>query len=282
MTPNSISIQWPVNKDVGRTRKKMQVFFVALLSQSIDKSMGPLLRSAGFDAEYLPHVHDPSRPFHGIRNDAFTFQQVSDLVESEGHAWCALYRDNWQCVGELYREVLRNTTPYNASLTFAAFPPNTTIYAEGNSFFGQIITEIMCNTKKAVFWSVDGNHTNSMVAHIPTKNITVVLLDNDDSWTMHPSKVSHAFEMLRRQLDFIVVGSINFDSRSIVSRTDDYKSRFPTARVVNWAGSKRLPRNCQANFKNCARGGSHQCLPGPAARSSEKLVRLLLASTIVN
>jgi hypothetical protein len=241
----------------------------------LNQAMGPLLRSAGFDAEYLPHVHDPSRAFHAVRNDAFTFQQVSDLVESEGHQWCALYRDNWSCVGERYREVLRNTSPYNDSLTFAAFPPNTTIYAEGNSWFGEIIVTIMCNTK-AVFWNVDGAHTNSMVAHVPSKNTTVILLDNDDSWTKHPSKIARAFEMLRLPPDFIVVGTINKDSRSVVSRVDNSKRRFPSARVVDWSGIKRLPHNCHADFRNCAPGAGHQCLPGPVARSSEQLVRRLL------
>jgi len=268
-------------------------FLLLALSQSRGQSMGPLLRSAGFDTEYLPHVHDPSRAFHAVRSDNFTFQQVSDLVVSEGHQWCALYRDNWSCVGERYREVLRNTPPYNASLTFAAFPPNTTIYAEGNSWLGEIIITIMCNTR-AVFWNVDGHGSNSMVAHVPSKNILVVLLNNDGGlWTMHPSKVAHAFKILRRSPDFIVVGTINTDSRSvkyllpeeifngsIVSRMDDYKSRFPTARVVNCSGIERLPHNCRADFKNCATTGAgaygHQCLPGPVARSSEQLVRRLL------
>jgi hypothetical protein len=155
---------------------------VQMVKQASKQAMGPLLRSAGFDAEYLPHVHDPSHAFRGVRHgrkDAFTFQQVSDLVESEGHQWCSLYRDNWSCVGERYREMLRSTPPYNESLTFAAFPPNTTIYAEGNSWLAEIILTIMCNTK-AVFWNVgahfsvsglmEGSAVASYILHLPLRN----------------------------------------------------------------------------------------------------------------
>lgn len=234
------------------------------------------LEAAGFTTMLLPDVKDPSSAFRKVRNDAFTWQQVSDLATSNHHAWCSFYRDNWSCVGARYRKVLRNTVPYNTSLTFASFPRNTTIYAEGNSYFGEIVMTTMCNTD-ANFWKLDGLWTNSMVAHVRSKNILVVLLDNDDLWVKHPAKVARAFKVLRRQPDLIALGTINFDNRSIESRTSDYKLRFPGARIVDYSGIHRLPRNCRADFKNCVPHAGHQCLPGPTARSSEQLILRLLS-----
>jgi hypothetical protein len=68
------------------------------------------------------------------------------LVEGAGHQWCAIARDNWSCKGKQYVSVLKATAPYHDKLGLAAFPENTFIYVEGNSYIGEILYTTVCHS----------------------------------------------------------------------------------------------------------------------------------------
>jgi len=55
-------------------------------------------------------------------------------------------QDNWICVGPHYAEHLARTAPFNATRLLSQFPPGTRIFAEGNSWFGELVLTLICQS----------------------------------------------------------------------------------------------------------------------------------------
>ena len=86
--------------------------------------------------------------FNGARSRGkWTWDENYRLVTAHGHRWCKLQRDNWSCVGDRYAKILSQTPAYDPSLTLAALPRGTRVFAEGNSYFAQHLGPIICNTE---------------------------------------------------------------------------------------------------------------------------------------
>jgi hypothetical protein len=119
------------------------------------------------------------------------------LVEGAGHQWCAIARDNWACKGEQFVSVLKATAPYDDKLGLAAFPENTFIYAEGNSYIGEVLFSTICNSPNIDVWKPYHGGGNDVFVHEPTKNVTLLLIDNDTFFNIHTEAV---IKMLRYRL----------------------------------------------------------------------------------
>ena len=63
-------------------------------------------------------------------------------------------QDNWICVGPHYAEHLAHTAPFNATRLLSQFPPGTRIFAEGNSWFGELILTLICTATSTSFWAI--------------------------------------------------------------------------------------------------------------------------------
>ena len=70
-------------------------------------------------------LNDPSTgnfmgaPRSGIE---WTWRENYELVRSKGHKWCGLVRDNWSCLGLVYKDVLSHTPPYDSQYSLGALP----------------------------------------------------------------------------------------------------------------------------------------------------------------
>jgi len=58
----------------------------------------------------------------------------------------AAQKDLWICVGQRYAEHLAHTALFNTSRLMSEFPPGTRIFAEGNSFFAELIFTLVCQS----------------------------------------------------------------------------------------------------------------------------------------
>ena len=63
------------------------------------------------------------------------------------HHWCALYRDNWNCVGDRYENILNKTMPFDSRYTIDKLKPGSRVFIEGNHpVFIQLILTWICET----------------------------------------------------------------------------------------------------------------------------------------
>ena len=157
-------------------------------------------------------LHDVHHPWRGLRDAHFEhgWAGIKSTVEDNGHRWCSLCRDLWACDGATYGAVLRKTRVFNSSLNLRAFPRGTRIFAEGNSFLAQHINTILCNSDATVLLvnAYDKPQPNSLLAHEPMSNVTMLLLDNDYHWN-NATKVARM--LLRTQFapHVIALGDLN-------------------------------------------------------------------------
>ena len=164
MSPTGIALLFITMAQMAQARDR--------LSDMKDAIVGKL------DMHRIVRLHDPEDGNffgHGTRGN-WTWSENYQAVTAQGHRWCKLQRDNWSCVGERYAEVLSQTPTYDTSLTLSALPTGTAVFAEGNSFFAEHVTQIVCNTKEIV---VHHGRGNDMLAYIRNGDVTLLLLDND-------------------------------------------------------------------------------------------------------
>ena len=111
--------------------------------------------------------------------------------------WCGCIpsrpQDNWICVGPHYAEHLARTAPFNATRLLSQFPPGTRIFAEGNSWFGELVLTLICQSvddPQLRVWNPiaaagrEAEHPFSVnhVAAWVEADVAIILLDNDDFW----------------------------------------------------------------------------------------------------
>ena len=132
--------------------------------------------------EKVVDLHNPNIPVRQIRPEALNvlhnWTYVAQEITVSGHSWCSIARDNWSCVGERYKEMLKSTPIFNQSLSLLGFPPNSNIYVEGNSFIGELVYGFVCATTNVDVWILDGVGGDSIIAHVPATNVTLFLLCN--------------------------------------------------------------------------------------------------------
>ena len=234
-----------------------------------------LLEAHGLQLTLLKDVHNWRNNYHGIRADVSelwsqdrkqnmteqrcqrisSYEQVDASLKKGStpgrrHEFCSLAaRDNWVCMGEHYESVLRNTLPYNRSLSLDAFPKGTRIFAEGNSFFAQKVSLVICNSQ-AKFWLLDGTNSNSMLAYNSDRDVGLLLLDNDQPWN---NNFTRTVAMLKTawKPTLIVLGDLNKAKllKQSTARIQEYRDAFPHRRVpVVPCGGRGLPNDCGATL----------------------------------
>ena len=82
-----------------------------------------------------------------------TWESTQRAVKGTGHNWCGLMKDLWACDGNRYRDTLLKTAPYAPQARLRELPRGTRIYAEGWSYFAQMIIPIICEDATDV-WCV--------------------------------------------------------------------------------------------------------------------------------
>lgn len=233
--------------------------------------------------EFFPKIREVNLevPFRPMRDVGETILQnwsfVSNEVEEAGHSWCSLYRDNWACVGDRYKEVLQQTPLYNQSFALDAFPSHSNIYVDGNSIIGQLISTIICNSKHVDHvWLLEGSTSNSLFVKSTQPNITLLLVCNSIKLQNSPADTLTFMKTINFTPDYIIRGITN----NKVKNDDHHKiftEEFPFATYLNTTINHRnLPDNCRADFRNCEQGIGHTCLPGPVNTFAEQLVRNIL------
>lgn len=244
---------------------------------------------------YFPNstVQNLKVPFRPIRSSELevlhSWKNVANEVREGGHPWCSLYRDNWSCVGEAYKEVLRNTPLFDHKFNLNAFPHGTNIYVEGNSHMGELISTIICNTvgvESAMM--LGGWNGNSLYVKSLQNNAAILLICNHARLQTNPEKSLGLLKKVNFSPNYIIRGSVNeIHCKGQTCPTglgqahhDIYMAEFPNALYLPFEG-RRLPKNCNADFQNCIVGGGHTCLPGPINEYAEDLAKILLQTSDV-
>mmetsp|Transcript_43896 Transcript_43896/g.92364 ORF Transcript_43896/g.92364 Transcript_43896/m.92364 type:complete len:378 (-) Transcript_43896:332-1465(-) len=234
---------------------------------------------------------DLNTPIRNIRDEAvgilhnwsFVFEEVIEA----GHPICSLYRDNYLCVGERYKDVLRRTPLFNHSFDLNAFPPGSKIYIEGNSWMCELVQTITCNTKNIDVWLIgdrkDPTGTSNMFVKSRQSNVTLLLFINTPEIQDYPKKTIKLLESIHYIPDYIVSGWINKGELNGISFNSVkrqhrrfFTQQFPYAYYLEYF-ARHLPLSCRADFHNCdVYDTGHTCLPGPINAMAEEFVRALL------
>lgn len=229
----------------------------------------------------------------GLRPSAtYTWAEQRSSLAKAGrlNSWCILARDKWQCAGERYEEVLRKSPPFDTALSLENWPRHLRVYAEGNSYFAELITQVACESNAEVWKFVQGN---SLLASAPSSNATVLLFDNHPYWMCSPKSAISLLKDIGYTPDVVVLGPVNSglpgDKAACANPVDQearkraWASAFSSSKIVDRAfgtGKEEvpgtellLPTECKADFANCGTGPGHQCFPGPMSANAEALVR---------
>ena len=220
----------------------------------------------------IRNIHDASLGnFYG-KQTRFngSWEDNYKLVNSSGHKWCSLQRDNWSCMGEKYAKVLENLSPYNTSLSFKYLPKGCRVFFEGNSHLMEQISAGVCNTpgmKKMFIYRAHG--TNDMLVHDPSRDSILLVVDNDER--MFRNRIAEDSLVRKFHPDVVVLGKINGNvSIPYENRQKEFADTFGNmTNFVVW--HDKLPRDCRADFEDCSKGGGHQCFPGPLYRTTEEM-----------
>jgi hypothetical protein len=236
------------------------------LMEDIAKSIGLLQRVTDFHNASKGNIN--GKPRNGT---SWTWAQNFDLVTSQKHKWCKMQRDNWSCMGERYKEVLADTPPYDATYSLAYLPPGFRLYFEGNSYLAEQIYAALCNSPGVNEYKVyrDGiKNTNDLIVYDPLRNVSVLVIDNDDFLFKHRDKIGKIVRLFDPHA--IVLGDINSGPGSLVERENFFSNNRNASTVFSWVNT--LPTGCSADFKDCKIGGGHQCFPGPVFRAAENMI----------
>jgi hypothetical protein len=188
---------------------------------------------------------------------------------------------------------------YNESLSLAAFPENTAIYAGGNSWFAELLYTVICHTPNVDLWLSKVPNMHDAFAHEPTRNISVLLIDNDPEFN---DNTNETVELLRDGFEpaLVLLGKFNggpgISFSSIEERERILAAAFPAARVVplpiTWSGHQTLeedqkkhllwpqgPGPCNVDgekgcipYNRSTKSYSHSCFPGPMLRTVERVM----------
>jgi hypothetical protein len=100
------------------------------------------------------------------------------------HHWCALYRDNWNCVGDRYENILNKTIPFDSRYTIDKLKPGSRVFIEGNSYYAEVIYSWICETNSFLLSlqhsSKHGNN-NSKQGYNHSKCEKKINIDSDNS-----------------------------------------------------------------------------------------------------
>jgi hypothetical protein len=119
-------------------------------------------------------LHDIKHPFRSFPPGRM--RENYDVVSASDHEWCTLTRYNWACVGDAYAAVLNSTRPYRPwRFQLANLPPGTRVFADGNSFFAERMTTLLCGCHSIDVFKLDGITGNSFLAHSAKNNATFLL-----------------------------------------------------------------------------------------------------------
>lgn len=215
-----------------------------------------------------------------MRNGSnITWKEQREALARAGRLsqWCMLARDNWSCAGKRYTEVLKHSPMFLPKFRLEHWPKGFKLYAEGNSFFSQMIYSIMCESDADV-WKISP-YGNSMLAYSRASEASIFLLSNsEDGWGNNTREIISLLKDISFIPDAVALGSLNPDrkqwsrkarwdlkhpTKEEKRRTRQYTKAFAEARVVNYFGNP-LRQLCVADVQHrCLPGRSHQCLPGP-------------------
>jgi len=82
------------------------------------------------------------------------------MLDKYNHHWCALYRDNWNCVGDRYESILNKTMPFDSRYTIDKLKPGSRVFIEGNHpVFIQLILTWICET--SIFHNNNHHHKSN-------------------------------------------------------------------------------------------------------------------------
>ena len=177
-------------------------------------------------AQYLPmSVTASLAALHEIRykstklnETVFTWEENYRILNSSGHVWCSIWRDNHACFGARYARILSITTPFQGNrYNLSSFKSSTTrILAVGNSHLLELLYLPICASSKFV---VKGYHLrgNSFIIHAFDSNLhretIFLILDNDvyfaDGSEVTANKTVAFLQHVQFTPSHIVLGSIN-------------------------------------------------------------------------
>lgn len=224
----------------------------------------------------------------GIREGStFSWKEQRLSLNKAKHSWCFLVRDNWSCSGQRYEEVLKTmVTPDAQNWRLESWPRGTRFFGEGNSYFAQLIYTIVCESDVEIYKFENGN---SLYAYSSVNDASILLFDNDPL-NLHTQKTIHLLKDVQYDPTVISLGSLNTDPKerthmdrdhrlkNLNERQNTYMKAFSATPVIPY-GEQKGGSNCEANFLNCVKGGSHQCIPGPISSHAALFVNIIQGGT---
>ena len=242
------------------------------LAQTAEKNM---VRSPAGLPPFVQKDRRRLNTLHPSRNNkSFTWEKNFDVLNSSGHPFCSILRDNHACVGDLYRDVLIRTPTFDkVRFGLQNLPQNSTLLVYGNSFTLETIYLPLCYSHEP--WGYWLGANNFLIW---TGNIDVLIVDNDRFYAWGKNATSDKLINMLLNFSFapthIVLGNINFRG---CSNETDFSEVWPTAKIVNMC-DHGMGRNCNSNTNDCPAPGGHQCVPSPGAvHSAEKMMHDLVS-----
>jgi len=223
---------------------------------------------------------------NGSKNKrTFTWERNFEVVNSTGHHWCPIVRDNHACYGEHYRNILRLTTPYDSQrYNLKNFSEDSKIYAEGNSHLLELLYLPICASGNHFHGFQLGKNANSMFVFSTSKisdrrfsrieidklSVSMLVFSNHDYFAGPTSSTSRNINFLKRNFSptHILLGKINGNKERCNYRAKLFKRAFPASRIICRCydeGSiySGIADSCTADFQDCKSNVvmEHQCVP---------------------
>ena len=245
----------------------------------------PPLYQLGPEVNALRSIRRRKKQKDGNKYGTFTWQRNFEIVNSTGHQWCPIVRDNHACYGEHYKNMLRITTPYDAQrYNLKNFSEGSKIYAEGNSHLLELLYLPICASGNHFHGLQLGKNGNSLFVFLKSKisergfsriginklNISMLVFDNHHYFAGPASSTMRNIVFLKRNFwpTHIVLGKINENRESCSYRAKLFKRAFPASRIIcrcydGGSVYSDIADSCTADFQDCKSKVlmEHQCIP---------------------
>lgn len=244
------------------------------------------------------NIHDPEYALFKLRSISNLHKDIiyRTIVQSH-HVYCGLNRDNWQCEGEHYANILRHTPLFNAIYSMGNIKPGSSILLEGDSYLAQTFFAWVCESnwiqskqsiklingelnKEIRLWRGDIYTTNNGYVQIADTSVQILLIDNDYKLQSNVSNLVHILTSNGFIFDTIILGTYPDPDPlrpSMNERISTMSSAWPDARVYGCNRIQLIGCDCLAEFKNCLNHTcGHQCSPGPMLRQIEALAAVVM------
>jgi len=231
-----------------------------------------------FDSSELLHINSIRHTYHNLSLKSYgTWNDNHKLLREYKKHYCTIRKEAYTCWGDIYKQNLKEMSNFPPASLFQYSPRNGFIYVEGNSNIAEKILNWICESHAEgdsfFTWKLKDVTSNDYFIHYPFRNISLLMLSNDDHQLVDIDITTRIFDQLYIIPSTFIIGNYNikheFREANRVIREKHYSDKYPSSKMIineeysnsNTNSNTDIHTYSQCITPNCRHGIGFHCFP---------------------